>query len=68
MEQSVFHDRSAARRVLAQPDTDLPDFVSRSIHDKTLSALMARLNHDVLHGSAQERSDARAALSRLGFI
>ena len=47
---------------------DIAAFVHNCVQKRSLSTLVCELNNDLLFGSADQRTDARRALVRLGFM
>ncbi|QJF52516.1 hypothetical protein [Roseobacter ponti] len=61
-------DTQASQHILSIEPGDVPPFIGRCLKERTLSTLVAHLNHDVLDGTPKEQDDARRALELIGFI
>ncbi len=68
MKQDVINDTPSAARVLSMKPSDVPPFVRQCLRERSLSVLIRDLNRDLLFGTETQRTDARLALSQLGFL
>lgn len=62
------HEISTAADVLALSPADVAQFVRDCVRNRSLSVMVSDLNHTVLHGTSEEREEARRALKHLGFV
>lgn len=49
-------------------ESKIADFINEQRVTKTLGALVAQLNHGLMFGDPRQRSRARKALDKLGFV
>lgn len=61
-------DATTLSRVLALHEDQVGEFLRDAITHKRLSSIMVDLNSVLLHGEAETRAQAEAAITRLGFI
>ena len=57
-----------AASVLSMEPEDIAAFIRGCVQERSLSTLVCELNNDLLFGSSDQRTDARRALVRLGFM
>ena len=53
--------------ILAMPEADLDEWMSRAIQTRRLSGIVRKLNRNALRPVGPASREARRALSRLGF-
>lgn len=68
MKHGYVTESSVSFTVMNLGQSDVPTFVSDCVRERSLSKVIATLNHELLHGTPAERAEARKALKRLGFL
>lgn len=59
---------NAAETILSLSEGEVPEFVMRRAHERTLTPIMRALNSDLLSDDTTRRSRADRAIQKLGFI
>lgn len=68
MNHAYIDEQTAAFTVMNLGQGEVTQFVADCLRQRSLSKVIARLNHELLNGSAAEREEAQNALNRLGFL
>lgn len=68
MKHGTVSETKMSHDVLNLDDGDVASFVRRCVKERSLSKVVADLNHDLLSGTRTERENAEQALHRIGFL
>lgn len=68
MKHHYIGDTPTAAHVLNINETDVAPFVRKCVQERSLSAIVKDLNHDLIFGTPEQREEAREALKHIGFI
>lgn len=68
MNNHIAIEISPTREILALCRTQVPDYVALKRRKHELGGVIAKLNHELMFGTAQKREGASAALEKLGFV
>lgn len=68
MSDHIAVETSPTREILNLNAARIPDYIDRKRRSLELGGIIAKLNHELMFGSADKRRGASAALEKLGYV
>lgn len=68
MKHETISETKISHSVMGLDEGEIAPFVRKCVKERSLSAVIANLNNDLLFGTQTEQDDARTALQRIGFL
>ncbi len=68
MTNHIAVETSPTREILQLKKSNVPEYVASKRRNLELGGIIAKLNHELMFGSAEKRQGAGAALEKLGFV